>query len=227
MMKKKTSPPPPHVGVLVSQHELCQRLNSTPLGEVITASCLGHQLKRAGLLAGERVDLVRYAAWLAKMRHVKHGAHSIAAVARHFGVSERTVHLWRGQGAPIRASADGYDLAAIEAWRAEHVETEQSGGRAKAEEERAWIRAAKERIQLERLKGEIIPFAFALSVIERHAAEVRRRIEELPEYVESLLPDNEKLRAWIRARVEKRIEKICDAMAEAAEELTRDDLDAA
>jgi hypothetical protein len=51
--------------------ELCQLLNSTPLGEVISERQLRQQRTRAGLRFGGNghVDLVRYVAWLILLRH--------------------------------------------------------------------------------------------------------------------------------------------------------------
>jgi len=51
--------------------QLCQLLNSTPLGEVITERQLHRHRTRAGLAVGEgrRVDLYRYIAWLMRLRH--------------------------------------------------------------------------------------------------------------------------------------------------------------
>jgi hypothetical protein len=56
---------------------LCQLLNSTPLGEVITTRQLQQHRNRAGLRIGNdrHVDLIRYAAWLALERHApQHGS---------------------------------------------------------------------------------------------------------------------------------------------------------
>jgi len=51
--------------------ELCRLLNSTPLGEVITERQLKRQRVQAGLRIGDgqRVDLLRYVAWLIQIRH--------------------------------------------------------------------------------------------------------------------------------------------------------------
>jgi transposase-like protein len=51
--------------------ELCQLLNSTPLGEVISESRLKRHRTRAGLRIGDgrNVDLLRYTAWLLQARH--------------------------------------------------------------------------------------------------------------------------------------------------------------
>ncbi|MFN4260885.1 MAG: terminase gpA endonuclease subunit [Gemmataceae bacterium] len=51
--------------------ELCRLLNSTPLGEVINERQLYRHRTRAGLRIGDgqHVDLVRYVAWLAQVRH--------------------------------------------------------------------------------------------------------------------------------------------------------------
>jgi hypothetical protein len=52
--------------------ELCQLLNSTPLGEVISAGQLRHHRTRAGLRIGDarHIDLLRYVAWLVHVRHL-------------------------------------------------------------------------------------------------------------------------------------------------------------
>lgn len=51
--------------------ELCRLLNSTPLGEVISERQLHRHRTRAGLRIGDGrfVDLLRYTAWLASLRH--------------------------------------------------------------------------------------------------------------------------------------------------------------
>ena len=51
--------------------ELCQLLNSTLLGEVINERQLRRHRTRAGLRVGDsaHVDLLRYVAWLAEVRH--------------------------------------------------------------------------------------------------------------------------------------------------------------
>ncbi len=52
--------------------ELCRLLNSTPLGEVLSSGRLQTHRTRAGLRIGDdkHVDLLRYAAWLARRRHM-------------------------------------------------------------------------------------------------------------------------------------------------------------
>jgi hypothetical protein len=51
--------------------ELCRLLNSTPLGEVLSARQLHRHRLRAGLRIGDdrHVDLIRYVAWLVQVRH--------------------------------------------------------------------------------------------------------------------------------------------------------------
>ncbi len=51
--------------------ELCRLLNSTPLGEVINERQLHRHRTRAGMRIGDarHVDLLRYIAWLAELRH--------------------------------------------------------------------------------------------------------------------------------------------------------------
>jgi hypothetical protein len=52
-------------------NELCRLLNSTPLGEVIKSSQLQRHRVRAGQHIGDskHVDLLRYTAWLVRLRH--------------------------------------------------------------------------------------------------------------------------------------------------------------
>ena len=61
--------------------ELCRLLNSTPLGEVISAAQLHSHRTRAGLRIGDggRVDLVRYVAWLVQVRHAPRSGPQAAA----------------------------------------------------------------------------------------------------------------------------------------------------
>jgi hypothetical protein len=56
--------------------DLCRLLNSTPLGEVISERQLHRHRTRAGLRIGDaqRVDLIRYVAWLARIRHTPKAA---------------------------------------------------------------------------------------------------------------------------------------------------------
>ena len=51
--------------------ELCRLLNSTPMGEVISERQLYRHRQRGGFRIGEgkHVDLTRYVAWLAHLRH--------------------------------------------------------------------------------------------------------------------------------------------------------------
>jgi hypothetical protein len=51
--------------------ELCRLLNSTPLGEVINQGQLRRHRTQAGLRVGDAryVDLIRYTAWLVRIRH--------------------------------------------------------------------------------------------------------------------------------------------------------------
>jgi len=51
--------------------ELARLLNSTPLGEVVSAQAIYRQQNRAGLRVGDgrRIDLIRYVAWLLALRH--------------------------------------------------------------------------------------------------------------------------------------------------------------
>jgi hypothetical protein len=58
--------------------ELCQLLNSTPLGEVINLAQLRQQRSRAGMRIGDgqSIDLIRYVGWLVYERHAPKAAPS-------------------------------------------------------------------------------------------------------------------------------------------------------
>ena len=101
--------------------ELCRLLNSTPLGEVINAGQLHRHRTRAGLCIGDahHVDLLRYMAWLVKIRHAPKPEHdsdpyeklkdrararnaAIASAGREIGELPAVVHPKRKQ----KASSD-------------------------------------------------------------------------------------------------------------------------
>jgi len=88
--------------------ELCRLLNSTPLGEVISERQLRRHRTRAGMRIcadgdPQRVDLMRYAAWLAGERHV----------SKPDGLSDYEAHKERARMRNVEMSRSGRDIGEL------------------------------------------------------------------------------------------------------------------
>lgn len=139
---------------------------------------------------------------------------TIVEVAKHCGVSKETIGTWINvQGAPGKSEWGFYDCDAIAAWHEERAVrtgkgSEAHDSRAKHEAERSRIRKEKEQLELDQLRGTLIDVAQPLTWIERLVAELRTRLEQIPEVAFAAIPSNVR-GAW-KQELRKKIEKYVD-----------------
>lgn len=135
-----------------------------------------------------------------------------AEVAKHFGVSERTVRSWIGQGMPTEGK--GYDVAAIEQWldRVGLGRRAEKASRAKLAEVEAQIKTVK----LHRLRGELIELDTVRRLFVRHISEAKSVLEQVPDRVLAVLPAAvaAKDRTRVRAEVVGILDAACRSLAD-------------
>ena len=154
-------------------------------------------------------------------------ASSVPEVARHFGVSERSVHTWLASGCPRPPRGKPYDLAAIAAWRAANVrprpeerksETAKTLDDWRIRTERARALAAEDDLRIR--KGELVETDWVVRLLTRHVATHNALFEQLVDRVLSVLPAE--LQQQDRRRVSDSVAKIVhdlrQQMAESIEE---------
>jgi hypothetical protein len=140
-------------------------------------------------------------------------AKTVAAVAAHFGVSQRAVGYWLSSGAP--GSPGRYDLAAIAAWR----EGQQSNGDEPAEGARGRFlaaRAAREELRLAKERGELVRLDDTRRLMIRHINEAKAILGQLPDRVLAVLPAAiaGKIRRQVRDECARLIDHSCGSLAD-------------
>lgn len=152
---------------------------------------------------------------------------TLADVATHFGVSVRAVGYWGDRGCPL-GEEGARDLDAIAAWRSANYGTEekQTSDRAHYETERSRTRAELEQLELEEYRGELARVSTLVRVLSRLDGEEKTQLEQLADWLLSILPSGlaarEKRR--IRDAVRERIGQLCADREKARQELA-DELD--
>ena len=116
---------------------------------------------------------------------------TMAQVALALGVSPGSIKRWRSLGMPGKPGQ--WDLAAIEAWRAENIGASgrnDSGdeGRAEADRRKAWADARRAELRLQTEAGELISIDVVARVYARHATHARALWEQAPDRLLGLLP---------------------------------------
>ncbi len=149
---------------------------------------------------------------------------TIAEVARHFGVSDRTVQRWLAEpGFPGAAGERGkrngkFSLKAIEAWKLERdggaVVDKDSPKYRKAEAD-----AAIRELELAELEGRLIDVAEVSAEMERAIHNAKSVLGELADEIVDELPAAVKsaTRGKIRKKIEQRVKQACQRLAQMAE----------
>lgn len=147
---------------------------------------------------------------------------TIAAVARHFEVHERTVKSWFGKGCPHERGK--YDLAAIAEWREANLgvgDEEQSAERGAWETRRSRAAALKAELEVKQLEGRLIDVTRAAQIVGQHVAEVKAHLQQLPNFAASLVKlTAAQKRAFLKS-MELKIRKLCEAFEQSLLELAK------
>ncbi len=148
-------------------------------------------------------------------------AATIAEVARHFEVHERTVKSWFAKGCPHERGA--YDVAAIEAWRESNVapaDEDAGGERGIWETRRSRAEALKKELDLEVARGNLIEVQLASTVIGRHVAEVKAHLNQLPAFAASLVKLSAEQKRNFLAALAKKVHQLCEGFEQSLVELS-------
>jgi phage terminase Nu1 subunit (DNA packaging protein) len=109
---------------------------------------------------------------------------NVRAVAHHFGVSQRTVFLWKSDGMP---GGPTYDLEAIAVWRASRGRgTNESDNTASARKSEAQAQILE--LKLRKFSGELFELEPARRLITRQHTEAVAILNQFPQLMVSLLP---------------------------------------
>lgn len=126
-------------------------------------------------------------------------------------MSRRTVQEWFAGGCPGRGT-DGYDLAAIGAWRSAHRAPRrplaEAGDREKWAARKESAIARTKELELARERGELIEVDYVARLLERHTAEHNTLLAQLRDRILGLLPA--KTRPADRRRLLAGIDKATD-----------------
>ncbi len=139
-------------------------------------------------------------------------ATSLRDVARHFGVSSRAVGYWKDGGMPWQPGR--YDLDAIEAWRAaqrgnDNEQEEDTRGYWETKRSRAAAMLAE--LALGQKRGELIEVDLAARLVGQHVAAVKAQLEQLPDYVLSLVKLPPAGKRSLRDGCRKKVRDLCEA----------------
>lgn len=122
-------------------------------------------------------------------------AKSVAAVAKHFSVSERSVHTWLSGGCPRPSPGNHYDLEAIADWRAKHLQPRPEARKSAEAKTLDYWRVRTERARaltaeedLRKQQGELVETEWVARLLARHVATHNALFEQLSDRVLSLLP---------------------------------------
>ncbi len=152
--------------------------------------------------------------------------YGVEAVARHFGVTVRTVQLWVKKGMP--KSGKRYDLVACELWRRgqqdpanpdlDSDDEDQETGGSKAFWTRREIKARAEtkELELRQLQGELVEVVEVEQLFSARAAIYKQSVLGLEPFILALLPDEERrTRAGeVRRRLQEAVENITRPLPE-------------
>jgi len=126
-------------------------------------------------------------------------------VANYFGVHLRTVAAWLSAGCPGKSGR--FDLAEIERWR-KQTKPNTTAAEAVNRAELLAIKVDRERLARDRERGDMLPVDPLIRWAERYAAEIRARLEQLPDALVAGLPPKTPRRAVAAAR--KRLQATVD-----------------
>lgn len=153
-----------------------------------------------------------------------------AAVAREFGVAERTVFYWRDRtDFPRMPDGEGWDLDAIRRWREANDRKAEQGSDpelAKIRRDREWEDYERVRLANERTRTNLIDKDLARRTQRAAIAEACARLDTIPDEVADLLPT--KLSKSVRRRIHQQVTKLIrdarktigDGLARVAAELS-------
>lgn len=146
-------------------------------------------------------------------------ASSLAEVARHFDVSERTVAGWRARGMPGRPRC--YPLAEIAEWRGRELRPPPDEDLRKRKQ-RVEIETAQ--LKLDRLRGRLLELEPVRRMFVRHVHECKAILDQLPDSLLATLPPKTpaRTRRRVRGDVARVIDDAVAALSDLLDELTPD-----
>lgn len=148
----------------------------------------------------------------------------MAAVAKHFDVSRRTVQEWLSAGAPGETE-QGYSLAEIATWRKENrkpkrEETQDDRDLTKWAVRKEAASAQQKELELAKQRGEVVDVDYVARLFERTIAEHNTLLAQFKDRILQLLPAKTKPedRKRILAGIDKAADDLRLLMATAADD---------
>jgi hypothetical protein len=148
--------------------------------------------------------------------------YGVEAVAKHFGVTVRTVQLWVKKGMP--KSGKRYDLVACEHWRRQQQERTdlKAEDREEGENKAFWTlreikaRAETKELELRKLQGELVELVEVEHLFANRAAVYKQSVLGLEPFLLALLPDEERRAkaGEVRRRLREAVENITRPLPE-------------
>jgi len=137
---------------------------------------------------------------------------------RFFGVAARNFSHWCAlEDFPETDRKGGYDLSKITRWRIKYVQGLNGGPKPSPHDTLATIKAAREKLKLQRDEAKLVELAEVEAVLGRYITEARTILRGLPATISMLLP--EELRVALRPVVERQIDQTCDILERIALDL--------
>jgi hypothetical protein len=146
--------------------------------------------------------------------------YGVEAVAKHFGVTVRTIQLWVKKGMP--KSGKRYDLVACELWRRQDQERagsglepdgggqEEVGGKAFWTGREIKARAETKELELRKLQGELVELVEVEQLFATRAAVYKQAVLGLEPFILALLPDEDRRAkaGEVRRRLREAVENV-------------------
>jgi phage terminase Nu1 subunit (DNA packaging protein) len=143
------------------------------------------------------------------------------AVAKHCGVSVRTVGHWIGQGMP--GEPGKYDLRAIDLWRQENQPADKLQRGQRERERLLQIQLELQEIALNKARGSLIELEPVRRLFTRHIYEAKAILDQLPDRLLGCLPSGtaDVVRQQVRQRARSAVDGAYTSLADSIAELGR------
>lgn len=137
---------------------------------------------------------------------------TLADVAAHFGVSERTIGYWRRRGMP--GDPGHFDLDLIESWKRGVID---QGGGNQHQAELMRIRARMELLELQKIEGQLVEASEPARVMEQAINLAVAILDQAPDRALAALPPSAdgETRSDVRAAFQSVVDNVKNSIADA------------
>lgn len=133
---------------------------------------------------------------------------TLAEVAQYFGVTPRYVSEWKARGCP-GFTPGAYDLKQIEVWKNENIQTlDRTADTDDARARRATAEADLAELKAAQARGALMRWKDAAEIMEAYIAEAKSHLEQLPDWLMSVVEPPRGRKRAVRQQVRQRIHEI-------------------